>query len=657
MASSLRTRFAGAGLVILLAVVVTGVWSAVLFSRLGSVVDDTLQGQQGIIDQTAVMERALEREDDALLLGVSGAVPRARTELVTQRGVFDRAAGQIAAQVTSVDREVVESILVDVAAYRREGDALFAEAGTREASDHYYRDVNPLLHRAIAGCGTLREHSFEALRDAGIAARDQARNGRWLVALVAIGALGLTLLVALALARSVLNPIRELTASVEAMRRGDFSQRVEPRRDDELGDLAGGFNRMAESLVAWESSNLAEVLRAKDTLEATLAALPDPVIVVDPDGTVVSLNAPARTVLAAAGITELARAEALPESAAGLVRSVLAGSPSTDGPVQPLVVERRTYLPLAVAIPSFSGGRTGAVAMLHDITEFVRVDTLRSELIAVTSHELKTPLTTLRMNLLLLGEEVGGLSARHREILGMAVQGCEELARTIERLLDLSRIEAGKLRLVMERIDLHRLVDEVVGMFAPRLAEAELELQVVRDPGRGDRTRRSAAARDRAVQPADQRDQVHAGRRDRDDRDVARGRRRAGRGHRQRPGHPRRPARSRVREVLSRRARPPQRAGADRGGGRAVHLPADRRGPWGRDRLRGRVDRIAARVPAARRRLTLLTVGVVNSDRGSLPRHLRSGRVTSDGPARRRSPRVDPGSAGRSHGRDHVAAA
>ena len=482
MRASLRTRFAGAGFVILLAVVVTGVWSTVLFSRLGSVVDNTLQGQQGIIDLTAVMERALEREDDALLLGVAGEVVRARAELATHRGLFDRAAWQLKSQISPVDREVVESVLVDVAAYRREGDALFPEGGTPDARDRYYRDVNPLLHRALAGCGTLREHSFEALRDAGIAARDEARHGRWLVALVAIGALGLTLLVALTLARSVLRPIRDLTASVEAMRRGDFLQRVDPRRDDELGNLAGGFNRMAESLVAWESSNLAEVLRAKDTLEATLAALPDPVIVVDPDGAVVSLNAPAQTVLAAAGITELVRAEELPSSAAGLVAAVLAGSVS-DQPVMPLVVENRTYLPLAVAIPKFADGRTGAVAMLHDITEFVRIDTLRSELIAVTSHELKTPLTTLRMNLLLLREEVGGLSARHLEILGMAVQGCEELARTIERLLDLSRIEAGKLRLVMERIDLHRLVDEVVGMFSPRFAEAELELAVVRDPG------------------------------------------------------------------------------------------------------------------------------------------------------------------------------
>ncbi len=484
MSSTLRARFGWAGLGILIAIVITGVWSTVLFSRLGDVVDRTLQGRQGIIDLTAAMSGALEREDDALVLGIAGAVDRARAELAVQRAAFDRAAAKLAEQVTPTERAVVASIVADVAVYRRAGEALLAEANTEDARERYHRDVNPMLRRLVGGCDTLREHSYEALRDAGIAARDEARQGRWTVALVAIGALGLTSIVAFALARSVLRPIRDLTASVEAMRRGDFTQHVAPQRDDELGNLARGFNRMAESLVAWESSNLAEVLRAKETLEATLAALPDPVIVVDPDGTVVSLNAPARTVLGALGITELSRAESLPTSAASLVRAVLDETP-VEAPIAPVVVEgteRRTYQPIAVPVPSFAAGRTGAVAVLHDITEFVRIDTLRSELIAVTSHELKTPLTTLRMNLLLLGEEVAGLSKRHREILGMAVQGCEELARTIERLLDLSRIEAGKLRLVMERIDLHRLVDEVVGMFAPRFAEADLVLEVVRGP-------------------------------------------------------------------------------------------------------------------------------------------------------------------------------
>ncbi|MBL9019436.1 MAG: HAMP domain-containing protein [Myxococcales bacterium] len=464
MAWSLRARFTAAGLVILVAVVITGVWSTVLFSRLGNVVDRTLQGRQGIIDLTARMTSALERHDDALVLGLNGDVARARAELAEQRLTFDRAADDLVNLVTPMERAVVDELRAEVAIYRREGDALLAGAPTAAAWDRYHREVNPLLRKVVAECATLREHSFEALRDAGLAARDEARRGRWVVAAVAIGALLASALVAWALARSVLRPIRELTASVEAMRGRDFTQRVERRQGDELGALADGFNRMAESLVAWESSNLAEVLRAKETLEATLAALPDAVIVADRDGRIVSRNAPARALLGEAP---------LPAAAQELVDAVLAGE--APPPAKQVVLDGTTYLPFAVAIPKF-----GAVAVLHDITEFVRVDMLRSELIAVTSHELKTPLTTLRMNLLLLGEEAGGLSPRHRELLTMAVQGCEELARTIDRLLDLSRIEAGKLRLAMERIDLHRVVDEVVQLFQPRFAEAELALEVAR---------------------------------------------------------------------------------------------------------------------------------------------------------------------------------
>lgn len=464
MAWSLRARFTAAGLVILVAVVITGVWSTVLFSRLGNVVDRTLQGRQSIIDLTANMTSALERQDDALVLGLSGNIEAARKELAAQRAAFDRAAAELLPLVTPVEREVVEQIITHVADYRREGDALLAQGPTPAARDRYHDVVNPALREIVESCGTLREHSFEALRDAGLAARDEARQGRWVVALVAIGALLASALVGWALARSVLRPIRELTASVEAVRGRDFTQRVERLRGDELGALADGFNRMAESLVAWESSNLAEVLRAKETLEATLAALPDAVIVADREGKIVSTNAPARALLGD---------QALPAAAQELLDAVLAG---TEPPAaKQVVIDGTTYLPLAVAIPKF-----GAVAVLHDITEFVRVDMLRSELIAVTSHELKTPLTTLRMNLLLQREEAGGLSSRHKELLTMAVQGCEELARTIDRLLDLSRIEAGKLRLAMERIDLHRVVDEVVALFQPRFAEAELSLEVVR---------------------------------------------------------------------------------------------------------------------------------------------------------------------------------
>ena len=67
---------------------------------------------------------------------------------------------------------------------------------------------------------------------------------------------------------------------MEALRTGDFDRRAQVTSADELGELAAGFNRMAEALAEFRRSNLGEVLRAKDTLEATVAALPDAVMVI-----------------------------------------------------------------------------------------------------------------------------------------------------------------------------------------------------------------------------------------------------------------------------------------------------------------------------------------------------------------------------------------
>ncbi|MBX3162069.1 MAG: HAMP domain-containing protein [Deltaproteobacteria bacterium] len=492
---SLRSRFVVTSLVLLFATVVTGLWSWIVFVRLGRVVDRTLEGRQAAIDLAATMTTALEREDDALLLAISGELERAHTELRAQRAGFDTAFASFAGVGPDDERVIASALGEEVAMYRRRVDTLLASLPrltVELAHQYYHAEVNPTLRHAIAACHGLREHSFRALRDAGLTARSEATRGTWMVALVSLVALVVATMVLLFFARSVLRPIRALTSSVDAMRRGDFNHRVERAEPSELANLTDGFNRMAESLAAFQSSNLGEVLRAKDTLEATIGALPDPVVVVDASRAIASLNPPARTVLGDAAAT-LADT---PPAVAAQIRIALGGTRSRAELRDAFAVEfggeRRTFLPTAVPIP-LAGNKIGAVAVLHDITEFVRLDTLRGELIAVASHELKTPLTTLRMNVLLLGEDVGRLTPHQREVVAMATQGCEELALTIDRLLDLTRIESGKLRLALERVDVYRIIDVVLASLEPRLAEAELTVDVAREAGdafvRADATR------------------------------------------------------------------------------------------------------------------------------------------------------------------------
>jgi two-component system, NtrC family, sensor histidine kinase KinB len=617
---SLQTRFLLAGCLLVVATAAGGVWSVIMFARLSSVVGDTMRESQATIDLTASLSDELEREDDALLLALSGKVRNARSEVVQQRQDFDqsydhlvrlltepdeKAAGEDLRDHANVYRAAGDSLLASVAklstvtesqeiidlaarlgdalereddallvalngkvkearfeaalrrkefdetfarllsrlrdtqqretavelrqnaeAYRAAGDALLAIAEQPIAGELYHRQVNPALRKAAADCRRIRELSFQAMQQVGVAnefyhqqvnpalrkavadcarirelnfrsmqqvgfeARNESRRSVAIMGGIALVALGLTTLVMVRLAQGIVRPIHELTRSAEAIRQDDFKCRVSVDSEDELGKLAQGFNRMAEALGEYHESSLGELLLAKTTLEATLEALPDAVIVVNPDEQVASMNPLAHQILKGLGGGEVNRVEELPLPADVLrqVKETLrAGRATAAKPDLGQALAVRLHdkslklLVTVVPISEFLPRRAGAAIVLADVTEFARLDELRGEVVAVASHELKTPLTSLQMNLLMLREQAADLTARQQEILAAAVAGAEELAATIDELLDLTRIEAGQLQLVKQRVDVAALAEHVGRTLGPRFQDAEIAFQIVQD--------------------------------------------------------------------------------------------------------------------------------------------------------------------------------
>ena len=300
---SLRRRFFLAGSLLAVITIGTGLWSIATFVRLSQVVDRSLAANQPTLDLAAELSHALEREDDALLRALSDGSARAGAGLAVEQNRSDDSAERLKGRL-NVDgperAELAAEVDRQIAAYRREGANLLEQSRSDVTVERYHGDVNPLLRSAVQACGAIRERHFDAMRRAGIQARDQARRATGVVALVCLTALLLATVVAAWLARSVVAPVRRLTESVEAVRRGEFDRRVElAPRPDELGQLAEGFNKMAEALAEYRRSSLGELIAAKTTLEATLNALPDAVFVVAPDGTLATLNPLARSILAA----------------------------------------------------------------------------------------------------------------------------------------------------------------------------------------------------------------------------------------------------------------------------------------------------------------------------------------------------------------------
>lgn len=486
----LQTRFILAGVALVMMTIVSGLWSAWTFARLSTEAGRTIRSSQRIMDLTAALSNALEREDDAFLIAMSGDREQARQKLSGERRRFAELYSNLLASLNETDeKRAAAALQKHVEQYHAAGDALLSLTDQRTMTAAYQQHVNPALREAVGDCTRIRELNFRSMQFAALSERDDARGATILVTAISTVALVLSTLVAVILARSVLVPIQELSSSVEALRTGDFNRRATVLSTDELGQLAAGFNRMAEALAEFRRSNLGEVLRAKDTLEATVAALPDAVIVFDPDGRVVTRNPLATSVLEALNAPTADSVERLPFPAAGreTIRQGLRGQRSVDTRADfsrafAVALNGRggKFMLTVVPIPEFWKERFGAVAILYDVTDFARLDELRMELVGVASHELKTPLTTLRMNLLLLEEDAANLTPRQHEILSTAILGGQELANTIEELLDLTRIEAGQLRLSRDLIDVYSVIERATAALRQRFEDAAVTLKLIR---------------------------------------------------------------------------------------------------------------------------------------------------------------------------------
>jgi len=236
-------------------------------------------------------------------------------------------------------------------------------------------------------------------------------------------------------------PLRRLTETAHAMVH-DLSVRSRIDLDDDVGALAGALDELADNL----ASTLGKLERERDRLGAILESMAEGVLVTDANGQVVLANRALREMFLLGGDVEgrepieVVRNADLHELFAEAARS--SGPTSRELSIEGL----RPRRVMARVAPVEQAG-AGAVAVLSDVTELRRLETVRRDFVANVSHELRTPVAAIRgaAETLLLG------GAQHAEtafeFATMIDRHAERLHRLVEDLLELSRIEARELRI------------------------------------------------------------------------------------------------------------------------------------------------------------------------------------------------------------------
>ncbi len=457
MTLTLRSRVFLTQIPLMLLLVALGSIGAVLLYRLGNSINAILRENYDSVIAMERLNEALERIDSSFQFALSGREDDARRQYASNWQAYADALRTEEQNITLPgESERVQQLKHLSEAYRRKGDAFYRAAADKKAGETAYYGPGGLLQtfsKIKEVAHAILQMNQNNMEQESRQARHTARRSLVGFAIGLAGALALSLLATWYTVRTILRPIQAVTHAAMGISAGDLDQVVPLLATDELGQLAQAFNKMARHLRDYRHTQSTRLLRAQQTIQATIDAFPDPVIVVDSEGVVETANPASRELLgvtarqkdqAAAGVwvppealrqplTEALRGERdyLPE---GFENAILLGASGKE----------RAFLPRMLTIRGPYGDLLGAAILLQDVTRLRLLDQMKSNLVATVSHELKTPLTSIRLAVhLLLEEAAGPLTPKQTELLVDARENSERLLATINGLLDLTRLEQG----------------------------------------------------------------------------------------------------------------------------------------------------------------------------------------------------------------------
>lgn len=263
-------------------------------------------------------------------------------------------------------------------------------------------------------------------------------------------------------ARAVAAPVLDLASAAESIAQGDYRRRVEVTTRDELGRLAETVNTTSAQLAA----QLETIAHDRERLTAVLAAMVEGVVAVDHEERVVHCNEAASRLLGLSSgaytgrpLYEMSR---VPEIGEAISRALAEGEPVRRSVTLGQRSKERHLELLASPLRNGGAKPSGAVLVLHDITQLQRLEGIRRQFVSNVSHELKTPLTAIKgmVETLLDAKEMDASTRRH--FLERISSQTSRLVALVADLLSLSRIEAGEAAVERRPIDLRTPVLESV---------------------------------------------------------------------------------------------------------------------------------------------------------------------------------------------------
>jgi NtrC-family two-component system sensor histidine kinase KinB len=260
---------------------------------------------------------------------------------------------------------------------------------------------------------------------------------------------------------NIANPIKELTESIKQIAAKNYSKRVHFESHSEFGELAKSFNSMAEKLEEYNNSNLAKLMMEKKRIETLINNMHDPVIGLDENLKVIFANEEALKIIGSTAIEiighftqELALKNDLVRN---LITDLMTENPiigQKQAPVKIFAENKESYFEKeTLHISIVPTGETnsilvGHVIFLRNVTSYKELDFAKTNFIATVSHELKTPISSIKLSLQLLeNAEIGHLNDEQKNLVESIKDDATRLLKITGELLNMTQVESGNIQL------------------------------------------------------------------------------------------------------------------------------------------------------------------------------------------------------------------
>jgi NtrC-family two-component system sensor histidine kinase KinB len=468
---------------LLVIIIVIGTQSLLHLSRLGASIDVILRENYRSVIACQQMKEALERIDSGTLFVLLGHAREGGELIRGNQAAFEEALQVELGNITLPAEGGKAARLRDLF---RQYQARLAGVVDQDRpvdlrNQAYFAELLPLFGQIKNQADDILQLNQQNMSDANDRARRSAASARErMYVLLSVGTV-LAVVFIFFTRRWVLRPIHRLIRSADEIRRGNLDLVVAGDSRDEIGHLSEAFNAMAASLREFRRTDQAKLLRIQKATQQAFDSLPDAIAVIDPEGRVEVATESARTVfglkpgvpvsdLPFGWMADLYR-EARQESRAAFLEGRRSIQQFVGG-------EERYYRPEAVPILDHEHLTTGVILVLKDVTQLRQQDEIKRGVVRTVSHQLNTPLTSVRMAIhLLLGEKVGALNEKQAELLTSAREDSDRLHEILDSLLDLSRFESGKAQMEFRALSPRSIAMDAVESFRRTAQDRGVALQ------------------------------------------------------------------------------------------------------------------------------------------------------------------------------------